>query len=410
MDPSKALRRTKTLTGIAIGAAIAMPCAFAAFDSLVAWLSLPVLAVVQITFGIIACVVGRRAARRAEQLGIGAPLAEVKQLHDWSGVALVVAVLGIVGLVLVFLFSLLLLAGAMGGAWGRPLRIDGKNVGAALGNGSRWARGPRPDIGALDPTTREALGRMWLHDAIKEHGSVPAFAQVTWDLAALGAPAELLERAQTSARQEIEHARLCFAVSETYLGKTIGIGPIAQATGGNRRRAGVIRCAQRLALETLEDGCLIEDLNADFAARAHALATDPAMRSLTDIIAREEREHADLAWDILRFCVELHPDVATAVRRRLAKLPDHILVPYDLESAAIIARADEAGLGAHGRVPFGEWTSIYLARREATIRRAHALLDELGPVARDRRRLRSPTIASSANAPVAGAPLAHPQP
>jgi hypothetical protein len=335
----------------------------------------------------------------------------VKRLHNWSGIALVVTVLSIVGVLVAGFFLLLLISalGAMGGAWGRPLRIDGKNVGATLGPGSRWASGPRPIIDDLDAVTREALGRMWLHDAIKEHGSVPAFAQVTWDLAALGAPAELLVRAQRSALQEIDHAQRCFAVSETYLGKTIGIGPIAQATGGQRRRGGIVRCATRLALETLEDGCLIEDLNADFAARAHALAVDPAMRSLTEIIAREEREHADLAWDILRFCIELHPDVAKAVARRLPKLPDHILVPYDLESASIIARADAAMLVAHGRVAFEEWTRIYLARRDATIVRAEALLAAVAPDQRRRRRANA-AIPSSANAPVEDRSLAQPQP
>lgn len=375
MQPAQALRRTQTLTGIAMACTMVIPVGFMVLETTLAWLAMPLLWSLQFVLGIVACVTSRRAARRAEALGIEAPLAEVKRLHDWAGIALIVALLGVGGVLVAILAFFVMLGAAMGGAWGRPLRIAGKTVGAALGKGSRWASGPRPNIDALDATTREALGRMWLHDAIKEHGSVPAFAQVTWDLAALGAPASLLVRAQHSALQEIDHAQRCFAVSETYLGKTIGIGPIAAATGGTRHRGGVLRCAKRLALETLEDGCLIEDLNADFAARAHAIATDPAMRALTECIATEEREHADLAWDILRFCVELDPSVASAVQRRLARLPGHILVPYDLESAAIIAKADPQSLAEHGRVPFAEWTAIYTARREQTIVRAKALLD-----------------------------------
>ncbi|HET6582543.1 MAG TPA: hypothetical protein VFG69_03830, partial [Nannocystaceae bacterium] len=105
-----------------------------------------------------------------------------------------------------------------------------------------------------------------------------------------------------------------------------------------------------------------------------ALATDDAMRSLTECIAREEREHAELAWDILRWCVALDPAVAAAVRRRLARLPAHIVVPYTVATAELIGRADAHALAAHGRVPFSEWAEIHARRRAATVQRAEALL------------------------------------
>jgi hypothetical protein len=119
---------------------------------------------------------------------------------------------------------------------------------------------------------------------------------------------------------------------------------------------------------------LIEDLNADFAERAHVLATDPAMSSLTAIIAHEEREHAALAWDILRFCIALDPRVAHAVQRRLDRLPKHIVIPYDTATAKLIGRADANALAAHGRVPFSEWTALFEHRRAATIARTRELL------------------------------------
>jgi len=98
------------------------------------------------------------------------------------------------------------------------------------------------------------------------------------------------------------------------------------------------------------------------------------------------------------------------VRKRVAKLPDHILVPYDLGSVEIIARADAEMLAAHGRVPFAEWTAIYVARRDATIERAQALLDAVAPETQRRFRLRSRAIPTSANAPVVDRSLAQPQP
>lgn len=338
--------------------------------AMLAWLG-------QLVLGFTGFGTGQKAARDADALNLPVRLAEQAPLRNWSAIALIVGLLGIVGAVLgVALIMLLASAlGAMGGAWGRPLRIGGEPARAELGGGTRWAEGPRPRVDDLDETTRAALARMWLHDAIKEHGSVPAFAQLSWELAALGAPASLLARCQTSALQEIDHAQRCFAAVETYLDAPVRVGPIDAATSGLSRRGSALRCATKVALETLEDGCLIEDLNADFAERAHALAKDPAMSSLTAIIAREEREHAALAWDILRFCIAFDPRVANAVRRRLERLPGHIVIPYDIATAKLITKADEAALAAHGRVPFSEWTALYERRRTATIERARALLD-----------------------------------
>lgn len=382
---ARALANTKSLVVCAIACAIAVPASISLGAG--ALFVMPLLWIGQLALGFTAFAIGRRGAKAAEALGLPVELAETRPLWNWSAYGLIVALLGIVGAVIVGVLGVLVIGalGAMGGAWGRPLRIAGEDARASLelgdGAGTRWAAGARPELAGLDADTRAALGRMWLHDAMKEHGSVPAFAQLTWDLAALGAPASLLERAQSSALQEIEHARRCFAAAEAYLGASVSVGPIAAASAGLHRRGGLLRCATRVALETLEDGCLIEGVNADFAARAHARATDPTMRALTACIAAEEREHAELAWDILRFCVALDPAVAAAVRRRLTRLPDHILIPYDVATAATIARADATALCEHGRVPFSEWPEIYARARAQTIERAHAVLAGVEPAA-----------------------------
>jgi hypothetical protein len=365
----------RRLALFAIGSALLVPVMVVSAPggfkalALLAWLG-------QIVLGFTAFSVGRGAANDADALNLPVQLAEQAPLRNWSAIALIVGLLGVVGAVLGLALIMLVgsALGAMGGAWGRPLRIGGEQARAELGAGTRWAKGPRPRVDDLDDTTRTALGRMWLHDAIKEHGSVPAFAQLSWELAALGAPPSLLARCQTSALQEIDHAQRCFAAVETYFDAPVRVGPIDAATSGLSRRGNTLRCAKKVALETLEDGCLVEDLNADFAERAHVLAIDPAMSSLTAIIAREEREHAALAWDILRFCVALDPRVANAVRRRLDRLPKHIVIPYDIATAEIIGRADANALSAHGRVPFSEWTALFEHRRTATIARARELL------------------------------------
>jgi hypothetical protein len=379
--PSRDLRAARLCAGASLAAGVgALGLMYASLsESLDVGMLLGVLALVggQLLVGLMGFGIGRRGVERARTLALPVALARAGSLRAWAIASLVIGLFGIFGgLATVILLLLSQLGGAMlGGAWGRPLRVGGKSVGAAVGRGLRWADGPRPDVADLDDDTRRALGMMWLHDATKEHGSVPAFAELTWQLAALGAPARLLARCQHSALQEIDHAQRCFAACETYLQREIAVGPIAAAPPRLPAMRGAARLARRVARQTLEDGCLIEDLNADFAERAHALATDPAMRSLTAIIAREEREHADLAWDILLWCMEVEPSVADHVRRRLARLPRAIEIPYDLATAEAIARADADALAAHGRVPFAEWRPLFEARREATVARVRALLD-----------------------------------
>ena len=45
--------------------------------------------------------------------------------------------------------------------------------------------------GLLAIPRRAALEALWLHDAQKEHASVPAFSRISWMLAAVGAPADV---------------------------------------------------------------------------------------------------------------------------------------------------------------------------------------------------------------------------
>jgi hypothetical protein len=52
------------------------------------------------------------------------------------------------------------------------------------------------------------------------------------ELLALGAPAELVEKAHVAALDEIEHARICFALASAYGGERYGPGPLDAVTGG----------------------------------------------------------------------------------------------------------------------------------------------------------------------------------
>lgn len=314
------------------------------------WWPLTVVAALQAVSGITAAVLAVRSRNRMQpSLGL------VRGL-----------IFGVLGLVGVWLFWSIAAEGGLNfggfGAWGRPLRVRGREVHPRIRVGDEWAAGVAPDVSALDAVTRRVLADWWLLDAQKEHASVPAFARLAWQLTALGAPAELLERAYDAGRQEISHARRCFALVSAYRGQPCGVMPMPELHADD-----VATDFVRLATESVVDGCFIEELNSDAAELAVQRAKDPAVRDLVATIVSDERAHAELAWDIVAWCArEGGADVERAVAAAVAAIPSEGSGLYSDELAALVARCELADLHAHGRVPLGDWPGLYRERLVAT--------------------------------------------
>ncbi|MEM6292743.1 MAG: hypothetical protein AAGA54_15830 [Myxococcota bacterium] len=263
--------------------------------------------------------------------------------------------------------------GGMGGAWGRPLRVRGRQLHPNLRDGADWTRGARPDAGGLDAPTREALAALWLHDAQKEHASVPAFSRIAWMLAAVGAPAELLEGAHQAALEEIEHTRLCFALAAGYAGRSRTVEAMPDLLLGMEFGPDPM---VTLAVESLEDGCMLEDYNADVAAACAEACREPVTRDVLETIAVEERSHAAFSWAVLRWAVatdeaRVRPAIEQALDR-LEQYPRPTAVSH--QAHALVDRADAAALRAHGRLPDEAWAKLWHARLSKTRAGVRALL------------------------------------
>src|SRR5262245_28320030 len=310
------------------------------------------LALAQVVLGSVAIVAGLRSRATG---GASAALA-----------GFFASALGLVG----GLYGALLGILAAGGSWGRPLRVRGRQLHPELREGSDWTAGERPRAEDIDPATRAALEALWLHDAQKEHASVPAFARVSWLLAAAGAPSELLQWCHRAALEEIEHARRCFALAAGYGGSSHTAEPMPELLAGGMESRGDVLVL--LATESLADGCLLEDFNADVAAECAEVCEEPVTRAVLLQIAAEERSHAELSWAIVRWTLEHgSSEVAPALERALDELPAYRRpTAVSARLRALVSRADPSGMRRHGRLPDERWAAAWGKRLAATAARA----------------------------------------
>lgn len=160
----------------------------------------------------------------------------------------------------------------------------------------------------------------FLADAARlEAASVDAFEIVATELAAFGAPADLVAAARQAAREERRHARI--------------VGALATARGASLRKpASAERRARDLrafAIENAVEGCVRETYGAALATfqseRARAVDVRDAMRS----IAADESSHAALsfaidAWLKSRLTENDRRDVERARDSAIAALASHV--------------------------------------------------------------------------------------
>jgi len=173
---------------------------------------------------------------------------------------------------------------------GRPARVDGETVRASLADDAAW----HAEVPCVSPDN--ALAAKWLEAARMEHASIAAFSATSLRLLALGAPPELVAATHRAALDEIEHARIAFALASQYAGRAISPGEFVEAP-----RA-LPRDLRALAIETFVDGCIGES-GAALEAYEEA-AANPRLASVLERIAEDETRHAELAWQIVQWCVQ----------------------------------------------------------------------------------------------------------
>jgi hypothetical protein len=174
---------------------------------------------------------------------------------------------------------------------GRPLRCaDGGTWRGRAQLGRRRSASLGRQLASAE---RDRIGLSYLEDGLDEHASVPAFERLALELGEHGAPPSLIARARSAAAEEIRHARACFALAAAYLGRDVRAPSLPYV---RVRRA---RPLLEIAHESWWDGCVGEGAAAEVVRARAAAAHDSSERRALRGIARDERDHARLAADVV---------------------------------------------------------------------------------------------------------------
>jgi hypothetical protein len=264
-----------------------------------------------------------------------------------------------------FFGGFLALFAAFGFARGRQIRSLGRVLLPPVEDSDAWTH----LFSSLDvpADVRNALAARWRWNGQTEHASVAAFAQLTLDLMALGAPPALIHAANRDAKDEIRHTELCFSLARAIDGREASPGPFPQAQRSRVLPQVRTLALARLAVDSLIDGALHEGLSARIVARLARQCPEPTIRAVLSEIAADEGRHAAHGWDVVEWCLaEGGEAVASALRGAITALP--LKVQTDLPEPARFGAWERWGI--HGTAMEAEEHAL---ARESIVRRVEKL-------------------------------------
>ncbi len=202
---------------------------------------------------------------------------------------------------------------------GRPFATERGALVARATARNDWQHEGEGIVDRLDPAEREALAEAFTRDGLFEHASVASFSRFALELMAVAAPPELVRDAHLAALDEIEHARLLFALASRFAGEQVGPDKFPLTADGAVRTE-----LAAIAAATAAEGCIGETLAAALAQAQRDAATDPAVRAALTQIAEDEARHAELAWRTVAWALRTGgDDVHAAVRDVFANARRH---------------------------------------------------------------------------------------
>jgi hypothetical protein len=227
----------------------------------------------------------------------------------------------------------------------------------------------------VDEDVSAAVAAQWRENGRTEHASVAAFARLTLDLMALGAPPALVPAANRDALDEIRHTEICFSLARALDGKGESPSAFPEASRARTLPASRTLALAALAVDSLVDGALHEWVSARVIGRLVRRCEQPQIRAVLKEIAADEGRHAAHGWDVVAWCLaEGGSAVADALRGALKALPREARSP--LPEAAWDGAWERLGIHGHALAK-----QEFAAGRAALVRRVERMLGDAQPAA-----------------------------
>ncbi|MGE0321891.1 MAG: ferritin-like domain-containing protein [Polyangiaceae bacterium] len=245
---------------------------------------------------------------------------------------------------------------------GRPFVVsDEARVAPVVPRGD-WVGEGEPSSAGVPLSMAARLVQQWIDDAQMEHASVAAFARLTLELMAFGAPSDLVRDSQVAGLDEQRHAEVCFRMASRFAGVKLGPGPLE--LDGALSKRGLVD----FAWCTFVEGCLGESMAALIAEAGAELAQDVETKRALSGIAADESRHAELAWRVLAWVLqELEPQARSGLLHRMQDETRHQLRRLlDSQASGEQAGSLTEDLTAYGRVS----PTQQIALRRAALERA----------------------------------------
>jgi len=203
---------------------------------------------------------------------------------------------------------------------GRQLRRFGRVLLPGLRSDRAWATSTV--VLERDGDAPAGVADQWRENGKTEHASVAAFARLTLDLMALGAPPALITGANQDALDEIRHTELCFSLARALDGQFVSPGPFPQAQRVATLPRSRTLALAKLAVDSLVDGALHEGVSARIIAKLAQRCEVAAIRAALKEIAADEGRHAAHGWAVVGWCLdEGGAPVGEALRGAIRALP-----------------------------------------------------------------------------------------
>jgi len=195
-------------------------------------------------------------------------------------------------------------------AIGRPFIVRGNDRLAPTQKRRDWAVHSHGVFEHVEqPEQRKRLANYYRQVALMEHASVAAFARLSLQLMALGAPPELIQASIHAQADEVEHARFAFGLTSELSADSVGPG------GLTIEGALDDLSVEQIAFTAVIEGCVGEAVAAAEASELCARADNQELKSLLDRIARDELRHAQLAYRVVAWLLK---EGGEAVQRAVA--------------------------------------------------------------------------------------------